>query len=161
MWGHLDEAARLAGDADADAFVRRLVGDIEPSYVWVRRFDTARQAVSLWKAVQTGAWRKAPGDEGPAPRYDFTAIDHLVRLLRDHDAQWERWFDRRGIEPLIFRYRHIAADPFAAARGVLEHLGIDEEPHFGDPPLERQANEQSERWVDRYNQEAGEPEPAA
>jgi LPS sulfotransferase NodH len=29
-----------------------------PRYVWVRRRDTVRQAVSLWRALQTRAWRQ-------------------------------------------------------------------------------------------------------
>jgi LPS sulfotransferase NodH len=159
MWGHLDEAARLAGVEDMDAFIRLLVGDVEPRFVWVRRFDTARAAVSLWRAIQTGAWRKesgaGPGDE---PRYDFAAIDHLVQLLRDHDAQWERWFAERGIEPLTFRYRDIASDPIESVRRVLEHLGIDDAPATFGPRLERQADERNELWVERYNEEAGETE---
>ena len=159
MWGHLDEAARLAGVEGMDAFIRLLVGDVEPRFVWVRRFDTARQAVSLWRAIQTGAWRKDGGAEaGDDPRYDFAAIDHLVKLLRDHDAQWERWFGERGIEPLTFRYRHIAAEPVEAVCRVLDYLGIEADPPKFGPRLERQADERSERWVDRYNEQAGETE---
>jgi LPS sulfotransferase NodH len=159
MWGHLDEAARLAGVEDVDAFIRLLAGEVEPRFVWVRRFDTARAAVSLWRAIQTGAWRKESGaGPGDDPRFDFAAIHHLVWLLRDHDARWERWFAERGIEPLTFRYRDIASDPVGSVRRVLEHLGIGEEPATIEPRLERQADERTERWVERYNEEAGETE---
>lgn len=161
MWGHLDEAARMAGDRDADALLVRLLGDVPVRHVWVRRFDTARQAVSLWKAIQTGSWRKGDGPDDRQPRYDFAAIDHLVRMLRAHDAEWERWFARRGIEPLTFRYRHIAADPLAATTAVLAHVGVEEIAAPPEPPLEPQADERNERWVERYNDEAGEPQEAA
>ena len=156
MWGHLDEAARLAGADGVDAFIRLLVCDVESRFVWVRRFDTARQAVSLWRAIQTGAWRKESGaEEDDEPRYDFAAIDHLVRLLNDHDAAWERWFAARGLEPLTLRYRHIAAAPVESAHRVLGYLGIGDEPATIAPQLERQADERSEQWVERYHDQAG------
>jgi LPS sulfotransferase NodH len=148
------------GRRDADAFLSRLLGDAERRYVWVRRFDTARQAVSLWRAIQTGSWRKDDeGAEAAEPRYEFAAIDHLVRLLREHDAAWERWFAERGIEPLTFRYRHIAADPAAAVQAVLDHVGIAEQPAEAEPRLERQADELNEQWVERFNAQAGLEEP--
>ncbi len=35
-----------------------------PSYVWMRRVDKVRQAISLWRALQTRIWRL----ENPAAR---------------------------------------------------------------------------------------------
>ena len=39
-----------------------------PSYVWMRRLDKVRQAISLWRALQTRTWRlenPMAGDENP------------------------------------------------------------------------------------------------
>jgi len=144
MWGHLD---------DPQAFLRDLIGG-EPRWAWVRRYDTARQAISLWKAIQTGTWRKeAPGEERREPQFSFAAIDHLVTLLTEHDTAWAQFFAGRGIEPLTFRYRDIAADPAGATRAVLAHAGIDEEPEaMPQPRMERQADALNDAWLSRYNE---------
>src|SRR3954470_3229203 len=71
MWGHLSDFSALAGGAPPELF-NRLFG--RPRYVWVSRRDRVRQAVSLWKAIQTQAWAADDGDAGPEPRYSFEAI---------------------------------------------------------------------------------------
>ena len=141
MWGHID---------DPHVFFTDLLGH-EPAYVWVRRYDTPRQAVSLWRAIQTGAWRKA-GPNAKQPGFSFEAIDHLVTMLKDHDTAWAQYFAARGIEPLTLRYRDIAADPGEAAGAVLRHVGIAEDAQAIEPPLERQADSTNDAWLARYNE---------
>ena len=61
MWNQLPDleqhAAALpefAGLAGSDLLDRLFV---RPSYVWMRRRDKVRQAISLWRALQTRIWR--------------------------------------------------------------------------------------------------------
>ena len=140
MWGHIDAPHTFFSD---------LLGH-EPSYVWVRRYDTPRQAVSLWRAIQTGTWKAGPSAKTPG--FSFEAIDHLVTMLKDHDTAWAQYFAAQGIEPLTLRYRDIAADPGAAVAAVLCHVGIAEAPVAIDPPLERQADRTNDEWLARYNE---------
>ena len=92
----------------------------------ITREDKVRQAVSLWKAVQTQAWRKDAGD-GPkvAPEFSFRAINYLVRLLTAHDASWDAYFLGLGHEPLKVTYEELAAAPEPTVRRTLEHIGIE------------------------------------
>lgn len=62
-----------------------------PSYVWMRRRDKVRQAISLWRALQTRTWRleHPRSDAGPPVlRYSYDGIEHLRRRLSaDDDAR--------------------------------------------------------------------------
>jgi LPS sulfotransferase NodH len=158
MWGHRQDFLRLARTLPEleDLSERDLLGTLFPGlkYVWVRRYDRPRQAVSLWKAIQTQSWRSGQEASAREPVYSFAAIDHLRHMLDRNDGAWGHWFERAGVEPLEFRYRHIAGDPAGCVARVLEYVGIDapgyEQP---GPPLERQADATSEEWVDRYVRE--------
>jgi trehalose 2-sulfotransferase len=155
MWGHLDDLGALAG-YDPPGLFDRLFGP--PRYVWVSRRDRVRQAVSLWKALQTQAWAADDGDgAGHEPVYSYQAIDHLRALIAAHDRAWVAFFDANGIEPLAVTYEQVAADLPGMVRSVLEHLDLD--PAVADgvrPPMERQADARSDEWVERYERDAAE-----
>ena len=115
-----------------------------------------RQAVSLWKAVQTQAWRQeVKAGDGPAaePVFSFRAINYLVRLLTAHDASWDAYFLGLGIEPLKVTYEELAEAPEPVVRRVLDALGIAAPQHLelDAPKLTVQADERSEDWVRRVN----------
>ena len=158
MWGHREDFLPLARSLPelARASERELLTALFPDlkYVWVRRYDRPRQAVSLWKAIQTQSWRSGEERSSREPVYNFAAIDHLRQMLDRNDGAWGHWFEQGGVHPLEFRYRHIAADPAGAVDAVLDYLGIDEPGHpEPTPPLKRQADATSEEWVERYVRE--------
>jgi LPS sulfotransferase NodH len=172
MWGYLGDFAQLlrgiegmAGRALPDLLERAFPG---LRYVQITRRDKVRQAVSLWKAVQTQAWKQEPGDQGTPvvePVFSFRAINYLVRLLTAHDASWDAYFLGLGYEPLTITYEELAEGTGAVVHRVLDHLGIPapEGLVVGGAGLSVQADEVSERWVARVQEhltalEA--PEPA-
>ena len=76
-------------------------------YVFISRSDKVRQAVSLWRALQTWVWRQSdsPGRGRARARssgsvYSFDAIDHLLDQLRRHEDAWRGFFFRIGQQPL-------------------------------------------------------------
>lgn len=126
-------------------------------YVFVSRSDKVRQAVSLWRALQTWVWRKRDGHAGeplPAKRavYSFDAIDHLLDQLRRHEDAWRGFFFRIGQQPLQLFYEDVAGDLDGSVARVLKMLDV-ERPD-GTAPLRetmaRQADELSESWVQNY-----------
>jgi LPS sulfotransferase NodH len=159
MWGHqADLLARLRtlpGLARLGPVERlaAVFGDVR--YVFVRREDVVAQAISLWRAVQTEAWR-ADDEDGHEPHYSFVGVDHLVRMLRGHDRSWRRWFRSHGVAPLELRYEEIAGDPAGAVRRTLEHVGVAAELRgaLPEPRLRRQADAVSRAWAERYRQES-------
>jgi LPS sulfotransferase NodH len=155
MWGYmadlqerlaeLPELAPLSGAQRLEA----LLGEVR--WVHVSREDRVAQAVSMWRAVQTRAWR-ADDDDACDPRYCFAGIDHLVSQLEAHDRAWCAWFAAEGLQPLRLTYDEIAADPPAALRRTLAHAGVSEPAQelSAEPPLRRQAGPQSREWAERY-----------
>jgi LPS sulfotransferase NodH len=130
----------------------------ELTYVFVSRSDKVRQAVSLWRALQTWVWRNtsgAPATEQPTQRdavYSFDAIDHLLGQLRRHEDAWRGYFFRIGRRPLQLYYEEIAGDPDAAVARVLNAIGVSAEPASAPAQrsMSRQSDEISESWVQSY-----------
>lgn len=156
MWTHLEDFLPLARrlpelhDAPLPVVLRTLFGDAR--YVWVSRRDGVRQAASLWRAIQTQAWRAEENDDADRrPRYSFAAIDHLSHRLAGHERAWRRWFAHERIEPLRLWYEDIAADLPGAVEAVLRHIDVPVPSLAGlSAPTQRQADQRSEEWVERY-----------
>jgi LPS sulfotransferase NodH len=161
MWGYLGDFADLlrgiegmSGRALPDLLARAFPG---LRYIQITRRDKIRQAVSLWKAVQTQAWKSEHGEQptnGVEPVFSFRAINYLVRLLTAHDASWDAYFLGLGYEPLKITYEELAESTDAVIGRVLAHLGIPEPIDFAAQAttLSIQADEVSEEWVRRVNE---------
>jgi trehalose 2-sulfotransferase len=161
MWGYFGDFVDLLrgipelGPLSVPGLLDRVFPDLH--YIQITREDKVRQAVSLWKAVQTQAWRAQPGDaEGSRvePQFSFRAINYLVRLLTAHDASWDAYFLGLGHEPLKLTYEELAAAPQDTVERALGHLGIDpvDPGVLEGPRLQVQADELSERWVRRVHE---------
>jgi LPS sulfotransferase NodH len=151
MWTHLlDLAARAGRQAEPALLTERLPA---LRFVHMTRADKIAQAVSLWRAVQTRAWR-ADDQRGPDEAvYAFAGIDHLVSQLRKHDDAWSAWFAEHDLQPLVVRYEELARDPQGTVGRVLRFVGAGDA-DVPAPPLRRQADERSAEWVARYAAEA-------
>jgi LPS sulfotransferase NodH len=150
MWAHLQDLARQLGTDDLHGLADRAFDC--PRLVWVRRADTVRQAVSLWRAMQTQSWRAENATTSGEPRYSFGALRHLVEQLEAQDAAWGRFLAAARPPVLTLTYEEIAADPGDAVRRTLEHIGV-EAPRLGLPSMRRQADERSDAWAERYTRD--------
>ncbi len=131
-------------------------------YVRLVRSDKVRQAVSLWRAIQTWQWREdaAPGAVAAASggdlRYSFEVLDHLRRGLEAEEAWWDAYFREAGIQPLTIVYEEFSGQHDRAVRAVLRHLEIPFEESWSlpSPTMRRQADTLSAEWAERYESEA-------
>jgi len=160
MWGYLGDFATLLRGIEGNAGrpVPELLARSFPGlrYVQITREDKVRQAVSLWKAVQTQAWRQDGGGaagEKAEPVFSFRAINFLVRQLTAHDASWDAYFLGLGVESLKVTYEELAADPDPVIRRVLAHVGaeVPADLRIDAPKLQVQADARSEEWVQRVH----------
>jgi LPS sulfotransferase NodH len=173
MWGYLGDFAQLLRGIQGmeglpvPELLARAFPDLR--YVRITRRDKVRQAVSLWRAVQTQAWRREDGGaqdgEAREPTFSFRAINYLVRLLTAHDASWDAYFLGLGREPLSVTYEELAEAHEPVVRRVLEHIGVEvpADLEVEEPRLQAQADERSERWVARMHEHLAAhegPEPA-
>jgi trehalose 2-sulfotransferase len=156
MWGHVDDFLARAGEldgldgADLATVLDALLGD--PALVYVTRPDKVAQAVSLWRAVQTQAWRAGADGAPDRAEYDFAGIDHLRRQLESHDAAWRAWFADHGRACREVSYDDLSADPPGTVRAVLRALGLPDD-GVAAPQLRRQGDDRSAEWARRYREE--------
>ena len=162
MWGHVDHFVSYLRDLREHAGrpVPRMFEQIFPSlrYVRVLRRDKLRQAVSLWKALQTATWRaerQRTGGEGPSegrePRFSFDAIDYLRRQIAVQEVAWTQYFEENGIEPLTIVYEDFLPAYEETLDTTLAFLGVPASQR-SSPELEmsRQSDSTSDEWVERY-----------
>lgn len=159
MWNQtpaLLQRAKNLPDRSGDgllAAIRDVIGE-EPVFVYVHRPDVVSQAVSFWRAVQTRVWRgRADTVRDARAQYHSAAIAHLVKTLHAQEQGWRSWFEEEDIRPLEISYPVLSRHLPEVAGTVLETLGLDASLAPG-PVLERQADSRSDRWVERYRDDA-------
>lgn len=135
------------------AAIRDVVGS-EPALIHVYRPDVVSQAVSFWRAVQTRVWRgRADPVRDARAEYHAGAIAHVVKLLQAQEEGWRSWFAEENISPIEVSYPYLWRNLTTVVATVLEALGLD--PGLAPQPvLERQADQRSDEWVDRYRRDA-------
>jgi trehalose 2-sulfotransferase len=162
MWGTLAEMVdglggiypELAGK-DLE-LLHRALG--RTRFVYLRREDVVRQAVSWLRAEQTNVWHKTinSNEQEPAeePHFDFTQLDELIHEIETHNAAWQAWFAKFDIQPYSITYEQLDGDALAVARGLLDFLGL-EIPSGRRLLIEnkRLADEISSQWAERYRAE--------
>jgi LPS sulfotransferase NodH len=146
MWPHRCALARALD------LPRERSGDFAASFpgatwIHVTRRDTFRQAISLWRAKQSGRWHVKDQSAEPPIDYDFAAIDRAARAIALQDRLWNDFFACAAITPLRLVYEDVVADSGCLAPVLAA---------FGFPLVEtqvtlrKQADDTSERHLDRY-----------
>jgi trehalose 2-sulfotransferase len=174
MWRNLPDlrahAAQLPGfqGLELPDLLKKVLRD--PRYVWVSRRDKSRQAVSLWRALQTRTWRLEHPLEDDPPRellYSFDGIDHLVSSLTSEDRAWGDYFKAHSIEAINVSYEDdLERDRTGTVTRLLDQLGISRPADWRAPEvMHRQADALNEEWLASYHRELAvrrsEPELAA
>jgi trehalose 2-sulfotransferase len=163
MWAYFRDFVRLARRTRGPGDVRpcEVPGAVLPNlrqFVWIRRRDTTRQAVSLWKALQTQQWRRDSDEDvgGQGLRFSFAAVDHLKLRIDEHNAAWQDFFDGCGVEPLRVVYEDLVEDYEGTMLRLLQGIGIPIPENFAveKPRMKRQADGLSEEWVRLYDERA-------
>ena len=160
MWRHVQTLGTLAGSLPefgglgTHDLLTSLLRD--PRYVWMTRNDKLRQAISLWRALQTRQWRlDHHNQDAPAVQlqYSFEGIDHLVNVLHADDAAWREHFDAHGIRALTVVYEDdLESDQTRTVEAVLAHIGIAPPAAWRAPiQMQRQADELSDAWAEAYD----------
>jgi trehalose 2-sulfotransferase len=161
MWGYFHQCSgqiqRLPGNRHQTTHTALASVFPELSYIWIKRRDKVRQAVSHSKARQTNIWvvtnESVPG-EVRKPVFSFQQIDFIVRQLEAHDIAWQRYFALHGLRPYTIFYEDFVENYEKTALNILRYLNISlSEPiQFSARRLQKQADQESEEWVQRYHE---------
>jgi LPS sulfotransferase NodH len=128
-------------------------------YIWLRRRNKVAQGISHYRAARTGLWERRIGagaDErrgvaGPPIDFNFRFIDHCVTWALRYDVEWEEYFLRHSLEPMLIFYEDLIDAYDASLRRILAFIGA---PHRDlpelRPHLERLADAESLAWEQQY-----------
>lgn len=135
------------------AAIRDVIGG-DPVLVHIHRPDVVSQAVSFWRAVQTRMWRGRPDPVRDArAEYHAGAIAHVITMLREQEKGWQTWFEEEGVNPIDIAYPVLWRNLTEIVATILDALGQD--PRLAPAPvLDRQADQRSDEWVERYRADA-------
>jgi LPS sulfotransferase NodH len=104
-----------------------------PCWVHLRRRDTARAALTHWRALHRAARPAgpepvgadpAPVDAAPTAAPDWREVRLIEGLLLAQDERWRRYFERGSITPLTFDVDDVAADPARALARIAAVTGV-------------------------------------
>jgi trehalose 2-sulfotransferase len=177
MWGYLGDFVSLLRNVPElrELPLAELLPAVFPDLTFVRvvRASKVRQAVSLWKAVQTATWRESDGprdapagsdddsppyreflrEHRPQLRFHYRAIAHLLEQVLDEEASWDAFFEHAGIKPVLVLYENFAADPQASTVNLLERLGLSAPDEFtAAPRMRKQSDGVNDDWARRYSE---------
>lgn len=125
-----------------------------PLLIHIHRPDVVSQAVSFWRPAQTRGWRGRPDPARDARATSHAgAIAHVVTLLRAQEEGWQKWFVEEDVKPMEVPYPALWRNLTQVVGQILQKLGLD--PRLApEPVLERQADQRSDEWVERYRADA-------
>jgi LPS sulfotransferase NodH len=175
MWGYFGDFVSLLREIPEyrELPIQELLPTILPDlrYVRVVRANKVRQAVSLWKAVQTATWRQersSDGDagdmearsseqtangQGPRLKFHFHAIEHLLEQILANEACWDAFFEHCRIKPHVVVYEDFAENYEETALGVLEHIGVEAPERIeAERRMERQTDDINRVWARRFSE---------
>ena len=92
-------------------------------FLWLRRRDTLRQAISLYRASHSGLWQRrdeTPSDD--AVPFDRGAIEQVRGWIDSTNAFWEERFREEPRPTLALWYEDICEHPQAAVEQIAEFL---------------------------------------
>lgn len=122
-------------------------------YVRLRREDTARQAISYFRANTAKRWWDLGGDPhgGDDLEPDFQQIRWCEATLTDQDRRWRALVRRSGRPVVELTYEALVEDRQAAVEQVLELLEVaDGAVDLPPPTLRRQSDATTEEWLVAY-----------
>jgi len=132
------------------------------SYVYLTREDLVAQAVSAYIADASGVWHRDPsgdlfrsrGGGDPDPQYDEARILKEHEALLRQQADWERFFARRAIEPLRITYERFVGDASDTVAAIAEQLGVPWEGavSLGAAETAKLGDDRNRRWTERIRE---------
>jgi LPS sulfotransferase NodH len=173
MWGYFGDFVSLLRNIPEyrDLPLAELLPAVFPnlSFVRVVRANKVRQAVSLWKAVQTATWRKEEAAQlpngsdppykayleahGPQLRFHYRAIGHLLDVILAEEASWDAFFEHSQIKPELVLYENFYAEYENATRNIVERLGLELPDGWqAKPRMKRQSTGLNDDWARRYSE---------
>jgi len=150
MWNDFDRLRSAVRSPDGTdpglEFMRTTFPNAQ--FVWLRRADKVRQAISWWRADVTNQWGLRPDQEAEQPALDVERVLALVGFAQRCEDGWRQWFAATGGQPCQVLYEDLAGDRLTVANDVLEFLRLPPLAAASLPPV--RYRQQADSLTDRY-----------
>lgn len=123
---------------------------VDAKYIYLRRHDKLRQAISWVRAMQSGRWTSL-NEPHSSCVYNHKIIQRKLMDIIDQEARWNKLFER--VPHLQLFYEDINYDTVIR---VEELLGIKRTNDYWDTPknimtqYEILRDDETEKWVDMF-----------
>ena len=119
--------------------------------VYLTRRDKVAQAVSYSKAIMSNCWFAGVSFD-KQPEYDLAHVRMSERRIRKQENFWERVFELTQTSVFRVVYEDFLAMPDLIKAQICEWVGesLDESRFLDIPNLEKQSDESSATWAERY-----------
>lgn len=175
LYSHLEHLRQVAaGQPDlADAPFNDVLQQLFPNLhlLWITRDDKIRQAISYWKAKETGVWGrdqqrpgragrghrqrvKEPRRTGKTAEYNPAGIAAMLATIEAEEAGIARFLADAPFPVLQVHYEELLADYPGTTVRILEYLGIElpETLDMGAPRTEQLADARTDEWFARFEE---------
>lgn len=143
-------------------------------YIYLRRRDKVRQAVSWVKALQTDHWHDAyqgdvaarPDDASPQGLqshreqgqgkrlvYDFDQLMHYHGALLAQEERWEAFFQAAALQPYRVFYEDFVQSYGRIVSEILDYLHIPHPAPVWKPASQWQSDTVNAEWTQRFTAE--------
>lgn len=125
-------------------------------YIFIIRRDKVRQAVSLYRALQTGKWQwtqNKPAPRPPQAAFNFDLMHSLYINTVANEAAWQKYFVQYGIRPFQVVYEEFVESYEETTKALLHYLKIPVPPKFqqDERHLKKMADELNDAWCQAYH----------
>lgn len=128
-------------------------------YMFLKRRNKIKQAISYSKGMQTGIW-KATSEELNTyqeyvlpPKYDRLHIECCLDELLSYDERWEQLLDSLPKNYLKIWYEDLAQDFTSGMLNIYQHLGVVENTEKPKPITKKLADSKSDDWFNQFVKE--------
>jgi LPS sulfotransferase NodH len=121
-----------------------------PTFIYLRRRDQLKQAVSLFAADKTGRWRQyRVKEEHSLPACDFDYIMQSLAQIQSDERHWRNFFRANTLEPCEICYEDLQTDYAGTLNALFRELGRTDA-KIPPPRLQKQAGTQTEKLRDQF-----------
>jgi len=121
------------------------------SYIYLTRKNKIRQAISDWRAVNTGVFNIQLNDKDAVKEKYSEQISYNYKLIKRHlknfikeDEEWKKFFQRNNIVPIKISYEEMVQEPEETVSRIASHLGIEFEKLCVMPDTRKLSDEYTE-----------------
>lgn len=121
-------------------------------YLWLKRADTLRQAISTYRARETGVWHRPAGstvDSLDGIEFNAKEILRLQQRIKDQDRLFCYWFEHRQITPHVLWYEDLLQDHRKEVTSAIESLGCSYDGTVDPGSYLIMRDDLTEEWVAR------------